>query len=81
MMSFRGSAVEELTEERLMKEELAEKSMKKIVEASVTAAVSVVSAFFVNLPLTSVEQGERVPQMVEKWEKKMRENIFLHQIC
>ncbi|KAG5295438.1 hypothetical protein I7I48_12343 [Histoplasma ohiense] len=81
VMSFRGSMMKRLIEKRLMREELAEELMKKIVEMSVAAAVPVMPAFFVNLPLTSVEQGKRVPWTVEKWEKKMEGNIFLHQMC
>ncbi|KAG5300354.1 hypothetical protein I7I48_00012 [Histoplasma ohiense] len=60
MMSFRSSVMKELTEERLMREKLAEKSMKKIVKMLMTAAVSVMPAFFVNLPLMSVKQRKRV---------------------
>ncbi|KAG5293053.1 hypothetical protein I7I48_05330 [Histoplasma ohiense] len=76
MMSSGGSAVEELTGkglvgeelagEGLVGEELAGESMEKVVEAPVAAAVPVVPASFANLPLTLVEQGERVPQTVEK---------------
>ncbi|KAG5288360.1 hypothetical protein I7I48_10595 [Histoplasma ohiense] len=59
-MSSESSVVKRLIGEGLMEEELAEESMKKIVEVSVAAAVSVVPAFFANLSLTSVEQRERV---------------------
>ncbi|KAG5301898.1 hypothetical protein I7I48_02056 [Histoplasma ohiense] len=60
MMSFRDSVMKGLIEKRLMGEELAEESMKKIVKTLMTAAVSVMPAFFVNLSLMSVEQRERV---------------------
>ncbi|KAG5287261.1 hypothetical protein I7I48_03148 [Histoplasma ohiense] len=66
MMSFGGSAVEELAGKRLVEEELAGEPMEEVVEAPVAAAVPVVPASFANLPLTSVEQRERVPWMVEK---------------
>ncbi|KAG5295158.1 hypothetical protein I7I48_11941 [Histoplasma ohiense] len=66
MMSFRDSVVEELAEERLMKEKLIEESMKKIVEMLMTAAVLMMSAFFVNLPLMLMKQRERVSQMMKK---------------
>ncbi|KAG5300367.1 hypothetical protein I7I48_00035 [Histoplasma ohiense] len=59
-MSSRDFMMKRLIEERLMEEELTEESMKKIVKMSMTAAVPVVPAFFVNLSLTSVEQRERV---------------------
>ncbi|KAG5297675.1 hypothetical protein I7I48_06861 [Histoplasma ohiense] len=81
VMSFRDFMMERSIEERLVGEELAGESMKEIVKTLMAAAVLMVPAFFANLPLASVEQGERVPQTVEKWEKKMRENTFLHQMC
>ncbi|KAG5300360.1 hypothetical protein I7I48_00024 [Histoplasma ohiense] len=66
VMNSESSVMERLIEKRLMEEELTEESMKKIVEMSVTAAVFMMPAFFVNLPLTSVEQRERMLQTVEK---------------
>ncbi|KAG5289748.1 hypothetical protein I7I48_09167 [Histoplasma ohiense] len=66
VMSSEDSVMKRLIEKRLMEEKLTEESMKKIVKISVTAVVSVISAFFVNLSLISVKQRKRVLQTVKK---------------
>ncbi|KAG5292721.1 hypothetical protein I7I48_04894 [Histoplasma ohiense] len=81
VVSSRGSVVEGLIEEGLVGEELAGEPMEEVVEVLVAAAVPVVPASFVNLPLVLVEQGERVPRTVGEWEEKMGGNAFLHRMC